>query len=123
MGLRATISTKKIGDINMLPLNTPFVAAAFGFGLLLAPWIVLADPVAGSPATAPTAVVTDPQVVASMKKGIEYLLKTKAGDHWDDPPGQLGANHTCGPTALALYALLTAGKCLDDDPISDRVAF
>jgi hypothetical protein len=61
--------------------------------------------------------VTDAQVVAAMRKGIDYLLKHKKGDNWEPENQEKGDwDATGGVTALALYALLHAGESLQDDP-------
>ncbi|MCL2646397.1 MAG: DUF4159 domain-containing protein [Phycisphaerales bacterium] len=67
--------------------------------------------------------VTDAQVVESMHKAIDFLLKAKkgggkdggGGDNWEI---QFGGDKrfALGETAIALYALLHAGQSLQDDP-------
>jgi hypothetical protein len=59
--------------------------------------------------------VTDADVVASMKKGIDFLLKHKKGDNWEEDTTWPGKN-VGGVTAIALYALLHAGESLQDVP-------
>src|ERR1041384_5050953 len=61
------------------------------------------------------AAVTDAQVVASMRKGIDYLLSIKKGDNWDNTYAK-DKRHICGETSLVLYALMHAGQSLQDDP-------
>jgi len=59
--------------------------------------------------------VSDADVVASMKQGIDFLLRTRKDDNWETAkPGGQG-NQYGGKTALALYALLHAGESLLDD--------
>src|SRR5690349_11557425 len=58
--------------------------------------------------------VTEEQVVASMQKGIDYLLRMRKGDNWEiRPPERL---YLGGETALVLYSLLHAGESLQDNP-------
>ena len=65
--------------------------------------------------------LTDDQVVAAMKKGIEYLLAHKnAEGNWDAKHGE-ESQHKGGLTALVLYSLMHAGLSLDDDPIAARL--
>jgi hypothetical protein len=61
--------------------------------------------------------VNDAAVVATMKKGIEFLLAQKKGDNWESGTHFTGFSpETGGETALVLYALLHAGESLQDDP-------
>src|ERR1035437_6297328 len=62
--------------------------------------------------------ITDEQVVASMQKGIDYLLSQKKGDNWESDHnwGELTSRHHGGESALILYALLHAGDSLQDNP-------
>ena len=71
------------------------------------------------PITAVT--LTDEQVVASKKHGIDYLLSAKRGNNWEIGPGDGGwsgpsPDQRGGETSLVLYALLHAGQSLQDDP-------
>ena len=59
--------------------------------------------------------ITDEQVVASMQKGIDYLLSVKKGDNWESGKHP-GAECTGEGETLVLYALLHAGESLQDDP-------
>src|SRR5262245_55498877 len=82
--------------------------AAFCCGSLSAP----ADPPDASRA------VTDEQVVAAMKKGIDYLLSVRQNDNWEikNVCSWVDDNERGGQTAMALYALLHAGESLQDHP-------
>jgi hypothetical protein len=74
--------------------------------------------------------VSDADVVASMKKGIDFLLSQKKVDNWEMPDGGflksvdpktqkarlLGNGEVGGVTAIALYSLLHAGESLQDVP-------
>src|SRR4051812_39652721 len=62
--------------------------------------------------------VSDAQVVASMRRGIDFLLSKKNGDNWEEGDKQKfpGEGEVGGQTAIALYALLHAGESLQDDP-------
>jgi len=60
--------------------------------------------------------VTDEQVVDAMKKGIDFLLKSKKGDNWETGPLSEQHPHIGGHTAIAVYALLHAGDSLQDVP-------
>ena len=57
--------------------------------------------------------VTDAQVVASMRKGIDFLLSIKKVDNWESLNE---SRNPGGESALVLYALLHAGDSLQDDP-------
>ncbi len=61
------------------------------------------------------ATLTDEQVVAAMKGGINYLLATKQGDNWESGWHWMRNGQQGGETALVLYALLHAGQSLKDD--------
>ena len=68
--------------------------------------------------------ITDEQVVAAMTRGVDFLLKHKEKDNWEsvkagekDPKqGEM----TGGESALVLYALLEAGRSLDDARLHPR---
>ena len=63
--------------------------------------------------------VSDEQIVASIKRGIDYLLAHKtdaAGDNWESGRNWIQQGQYGGETCLALYALLHAGESLRDDP-------
>ena len=69
--------------------------------------------------------VTDEQIVASMKRAIDYLFKVKTGDNWEsveswsahDPQeGEMKG----GETALVLLALLEAGQSLSAPRLNFR---
>lgn len=64
--------------------------------------------------------LTDEMVVNSMRKGVDYLLSQKKGDHFEtsDP----GTRNYGGRTALVLYALLHTGQSLDDPRLTHRSA-
>ncbi len=88
---------------------------ALATSLLLA----TAAPLPAAPPPTPGSAVTDPQVVASMKQAITYLLDHKtAPDNWETGHN---AHSDGGKTALVLYALLHAGQSLEDDDISKKL--
>src|ERR1035437_10203461 len=61
--------------------------------------------------------LTDEQVVNAMKKGVDFLLKSKKVDNWESGTHNVGPQKMLGgETALALYALLHAGQSLQDEP-------
>src|ERR1043165_5214215 len=67
-----------------------------------------------APAEKPSAEFTDAKVVASMRKGIDFLLSTRKTDNWEIT--YTDKRFFGGETAIALYALLHAGESLQDDP-------
>lgn len=58
--------------------------------------------------------LTDEQVLASIRKGVEYLFSIKRGDNWELGAG--GHGNVGGETALVLYALLHVGEGVREDP-------
>ena len=72
----------------------------------------------GPAATAPAvtaATLSDEQVVASMKRGIDFLLSIKNTDNWESGEHWQRNGQHGGETALVLYALLHAGESLRED--------
>lgn len=70
-----------------------------------------------SPPASPRPTVTDDQIVATMKRGADFLLSQKKGDNWETGKrytlnGQFG-----GETCLTLLTLLQVGQSLQDDPV------
>lgn len=68
--------------------------------------------------------LTDEQIVAAMKKGVDFLLKSMKENNWEsakswatDPKE---GEFVGGETALALLALLEAGQSLDDPRLRYR---
>jgi len=62
------------------------------------------------------AALSDEQVVASLHKGIRFLLAHSYGDNWESGARWRMDGEHGGETALVLYALLHAGQSLNDDP-------
>jgi hypothetical protein len=60
----------------------------------------------------------DPKVEKALERGRRFILKSQTGDHW--PPYGKGGKHgqTCGPTGLAVYALMESGM----NPQSPKIA-
>ena len=63
--------------------------------------------------------ISDQQVVNAIKKGVDYLLSIKKGDNWESGRGWTKQHQHGGQTAQALYALLTVGDSVKDDPAFD----
>ena len=62
------------------------------------------------------AVLDDEQVVASLHRGIDFLLAHGNGDNWESGTRWRQDGEHGGETALVLYSLLQAGQSLHDDP-------
>jgi hypothetical protein len=94
-------------------MKTPLYARTVG--CLIAASISGAFAVAAPPSPPP---VTDAEVVASMQRGIDFLLKTRKVDNWEEPGRKdfPGKGEAGGLTSIALYALLHAGDSLQDNP-------
>jgi len=82
---------------------------------------LFASDASAADAPASPADLTDEQVVASMQKGIDFLLSIQNKDGplagtWEKGPLEGAHPEIGGYTALALYALLHAGESLQDNP-------
>jgi hypothetical protein len=71
-------------------------------------------------------IVTDQQVLDSIKKGVEFLLNNKEGnnkDNWEGKRWNLKQGQLGGQTAQALYALLTVGESFKETADEDTRLF
>ncbi|KPJ72858.1 MAG: hypothetical protein AMS14_07005, partial [Planctomycetes bacterium DG_20] len=81
--------------------------------------------VASHPACARADEVDDARVRQAIKKGVDFLLRTQAGDGSWGTYGKPGESnyHRTGPTALVTYALLESGLSAQDPRIRKALAF
>ena len=60
--------------------------------------------------------VTDDQILATIKQQVDYLLAQKKVDNWEPDQKYYGQFYVHGgQTSMVLYALLYAGRCIDDE--------